>query len=294
MSLFEPLYKLWAKLFGNQNQNESSSTTGNQTSITINTGGTMKKLALCVGINDYQGSQNDLSGCINDFNDWIDILSKKYGFTKMIKLVNSQATKESIKNSLSSIINEAVPGDVVVFTYSGHGSYVTDGSGDESDGKDETLYTYNGNLLDDELRNILNKAKDGVKIIVILDSCHSGTATRFIGLNAPKPRFMPPIDIEIAKLDAKLPTKKTMLSDKDMKEILLTGAKATEYSYDATFNGRPNGALTRIAIDALKKLGNPTYKEWHNEIRKSLPSNEYPQTPQLEGSEDRINGKVFE
>lgn len=76
MSLFELLYKLWAKLFGNQNQNESSSTTENQTSITINTGGTMKKLALCVGINDYQGSQNDLSGCINDFNDWIDILEK--------------------------------------------------------------------------------------------------------------------------------------------------------------------------------------------------------------------------
>ncbi len=30
----------------------------------------MSKKALCIGINDYPGTQNDLSGCVNDANDW--------------------------------------------------------------------------------------------------------------------------------------------------------------------------------------------------------------------------------
>jgi len=30
----------------------------------------MAKLALCIGINDYPGTVNDLSGCVNDAQDW--------------------------------------------------------------------------------------------------------------------------------------------------------------------------------------------------------------------------------
>ncbi len=29
----------------------------------------MSKKALCIGINDYPGTQNDLSGCVNNAND---------------------------------------------------------------------------------------------------------------------------------------------------------------------------------------------------------------------------------
>ena len=30
----------------------------------------MSKKALCIGINDYPGTDSDLSGCVNDANDW--------------------------------------------------------------------------------------------------------------------------------------------------------------------------------------------------------------------------------
>jgi hypothetical protein len=289
--LFKLISDFFKRITGNSNQ--TTSTTTNQTDQTNQTEGvSMKKTALCIGINDYPGTQNDLSGCINDFNDWVDLLTA-YGFTNIIKLINAQATKEAIKANLTKIVNEAVSDDEIACTYSGHGSYVVDMSKDEPESKDETIYTYNGNMLDDEIREILSKAKPGVKITVILDSCHSGTATRLMGPNAPKPRFMPPKDPEMAKLGLTLPTKKATYPESDMKEILLSGAKSTEYSYDASFGGRPNGALTRVAIDALKKLKNPTYNEWYAEIRKNLPSNEYPQTPQLEGSDENKNRKVF-
>ncbi len=33
----------------------------------------MKK-ALCIGINNYPGISNDLKGCVNDANDWAELL----------------------------------------------------------------------------------------------------------------------------------------------------------------------------------------------------------------------------
>ena len=34
----------------------------------------MAKKALCVGINNYPGTQNDLNGCVNDANAWAGLL----------------------------------------------------------------------------------------------------------------------------------------------------------------------------------------------------------------------------
>ena len=39
-----------------------------------------KKTALCIGINNYPGTQNDLNGCVNDANDWTAEL-KARGYT---------------------------------------------------------------------------------------------------------------------------------------------------------------------------------------------------------------------
>lgn len=58
-----------------------------------------------------------------------------------------------------------------------------------------------------------------------------------------------------------------------------------EQSYDAWFNGRPNGAFTYIALQALKRLPDTaTYRDWQRKIRKTLPHISYPQTPQISGS----------
>lgn len=253
---------------------------------------TMSKKALCVGINDYPGSENDLSGCINDCNDWAKIFAGKYGFGSIEKLQNGQATMKGVKDALTKLVTQSVSGDVLAFTYSGHGSYVVDASGDEPDSKDETIYAYDGHITDDELRAILEKLPAGVNMTVILDSCHSGTATRFVRPGAPKPRFMLPPEDGASKY-ANLPSKKAMLAESQMKEILFTGCHSTEYSYDANFKGVPNGAFTKTAIDALNKMGNPTCIELFEEIRKKLPSNSYPQTPQFEGATANKTRKVF-
>ena len=72
----------------------------------------MSKKALCIGINDYPGTQNDLSGCVNDANDWAAALAAR-GFT-VTKLLDAQATKAAMVASMSGLISGAAKGDTVI------------------------------------------------------------------------------------------------------------------------------------------------------------------------------------
>ena len=57
----------------------------------------MKK-AVCVGINDYPGSLNDLRGCVNDARDWSALLAGMEFDVSL--LLDSQATRTNVKAAL--------------------------------------------------------------------------------------------------------------------------------------------------------------------------------------------------
>lgn len=261
------------------------------------------KRALCVGINNYPGTQNDLNGCVNDAREWAYILKSKYGFSEISTLFDSAATASNIKKNLEAILMKSKNGDNVAFTYSGHGTTVLDTDGDEADKYDEALYCYDTIIRDDELRDIISKMPKGVKFTVISDSCHSGTVTRALlaqkaiskkaGRRPPTPRYMPP-QIEIKSMK-KATKKREFLRENDMVEVLLTGCKSTESSYDANINGKNMGAMSANAIDILKSNRNEnlTWNQFFAELRKRLPSERFPQTPQLEASEANKNKPLF-
>lgn len=270
----------------------------------------MSKYALCIGINDYPGMGSDLSGCVNDANDWAAEL-KKRGFT-VSQLLDKQATGSAIRKGISALLAKAVKGDVVVVQYSGHGSYVPDEDGDEPDGRDEAICPYDvgtkGVITDDELFDIYSAKEQGVRLAVISDSCHSGTVARFApivtpptiaGANAPqrKVRFLPPETFLPRSELAKLGVQRSLRSSSPpgrYAALLMAGCQDTEYSYDAYFQGRPNGAFTFVALKALAKLpAKATYRDWYKAIRKALPSQQYPQQPNLYGSASMKLWKVF-
>lgn len=71
--------------------------------------------------------------------------------------------------------------------------------------------------------------------------------------------------------------------------LLLAGCRDAEYSYDATFEGRPNGAFTYVALTALAALPpTATYRDWLRAIRDRLPSEDYPQTPALQAGQAQL------
>lgn len=158
--------------------------------------------ALVVGINDYPGTQNDLTGCLRDVQNMTAFLSSQ-GFPQenIVVLKDAQATAAGIEGAFKShLIAKAQPGDSVVFFYSGHGTQVPDLEPDldEDDDADESLCAYDINprrqetwVTDDAIRGLIAKLKTD-RVFIMFDCCHSGTGTRsFNGMAAvPGAKYM--------------------------------------------------------------------------------------------------------
>ncbi len=267
------------------------------------------KYALCIGINNYPGTQDDLSGCVNDANDWAVAL-KKRGFT-VSKLLDSAAKGKAIKQAITSLLDAAESGDTVVIQFSGHGSFVPDRNGDEPDGTDECLCPYDvsskGVITDDVLSDLFSRRARGVKLIFFSDSCHSGTVAKFARISTPptvkgkRPpqrvvRFLPPANFLSTREANQLGVRSRRPASPPGRHqaLLISGCQDTETSSDAWFNGRPNGAFTYVALRALARLPKTaSYRDWYNAIRKALPSRQYPQSPNLYGTSSMKSWKVL-
>jgi hypothetical protein len=263
----------------------------------------MTTKALCIGINDYPGNGNDLSGCVNDAKDWAEELTRR-GFAVSM-LLDQEATRAAMTKAIGGLIEEAVKGDSLIITYSGHGTWVEDSSGDEPDGRDEALCPYDlatsGALLDDDLHTLLTRRAGGVRIVLISDSCHSGSVTRGreedLDPGLPKIRFMHPASW-MAK-DKLPPAQLANLAprggfSRHGGDLLLAGCQDTEYSWDTSFHGRANGAFTYYALKTLRENKPKTYEAWFNAICSFLPSSRLPQSPQIFGTRTARRFKVFE
>ena len=259
-----------------------------------------RRVSFHIGINNYPGTANDLRGCVNDANNWERILREIYGF-KTFKLTDRQATYSNVVKTMNRVIYRVRQDKNahVVITFSGHGTNVRDVNGDEEDRRDEELCLYDRLLIDDELREILSKIAGVCKLTFISDSCHSGTVTRsFLNSlyeeDAPMARYLPPQDDDEAFDSGHTNvTKKIFQPVEGMNEVLLTGCRSSEYSYDAKIDGQFQGAMSAHAIKILKANPDINYADLHELIRKDLPSRRYPQTPQLEGTVENLNKKVF-
>lgn len=150
--------------------------------------------ALFVGIDDYKLIGPDLRFCQSDAIRMKDAIIKYAGFkAENIKmLLGAQATKKGIRSVVKEwLIANVEPGDKMFFYFSGHGVQIEDPTKQEVDNKDELLCAYDSGrhsytfIRDNELGQWMDQVNT-VEKIVILDSCHSGTATRsLIGFGKP-------------------------------------------------------------------------------------------------------------
>lgn len=146
--------------------------------------------ALVVGIDDYAHLPS-LAGAVNDARDLAHVLRERGA--RVTLLINAEATRASVMDEWTAIVDAVQPGDSIVFTYAGHGAQLPEQlPGDEADGKDEVFLMHGfaihgkdrGKLIrDNDIALMLEKIPPGVPVLVVADSCHSGTMTR-----APDPR----------------------------------------------------------------------------------------------------------
>jgi metacaspase-1 len=93
-------------------------------------------------------------------------------------LLTKQGTRAALLKGLRSAAKALKAGDRFVLSFSGHGGQVPDTNRDEPDRKDETWCLWDGQLIDDELYFELSRFARGVRVVVLSDSCHSGSVTR--------------------------------------------------------------------------------------------------------------------
>jgi len=274
----------------------------------------MKKRALLVGIN-YEGTGYPLKGCINDVNNLKSALVDK-GFTEIETIIEKEATTVAILAGLRRLVDGALPGDVLVFHYSGHGSQTF--STLEPDALDEIIcpvdIDWKKNVItDNELKEIFNPVPNGVNITVLLDCCHSGhgmdhdeTAPLVIPKdleNIPEvkvvkksinERYLPPPARILNKAKKNKMVLREWSTSRDINKtaLLIAGCMPNQTSADATISGVPQGAATASLLLALKNNPDISYLDLINSMNGFMSKNRFTQRPQLDGS-SHLYGKRF-
>ncbi len=240
-----------------------------------------KGISLHIGLNrvdpkHYQGWDGALNACIADARD-MRALAKKRRFTGNTLLFDNQATAAAVTAAIQDAAKRLSKGDIFLLTYSGHGGQVRDTNGDETDNDrmDETWVLFDRQLVDDELYGLWSKFKAGVRILVLSDSCHSGTVTRdipaFRGAGS-KPRAMPrAVGAKTENANRALYRaiqKRTRGAEKTRvaaSVLLIAGCMDNQTSMD----GEKNGAFT----GTLKKVWNGgRFKGNHRKLRDKIVS----------------------
>jgi len=253
-----------------------------------------KGISLHLGLNSvdpghYDGWSGKLAACEADAND-MESIAKSRSFATT-KFLTKQATRKAVLQTLSDAAGKLGKGDIFFLTYSGHGGQVPDTGGDEKDRMDETWCLYDGELIDDELYAAYGKFKEGVRILVLSDSCHSGTVTREahyqakavtpVGGAAPRYRNMPR-DVALRVYGANKPfydaiqasvARKAETTEIGASVILISGCQDNQLSSDGDANGLFTGTLRTVWKDgAFKK----PYSNFRTAIVDLMPPDQTP------------------
>jgi len=164
--------------------------------------------ALLIGVGRYAHFEDKLNGVSLDL-DMMTEMAQLMGFQKRgIKtLEHEQATTANVYQTFDNwLVKGTAPEDRVLIYFSGHGSQVPDENNDETDKFDEVLLLYDtslsvkngrqtltGVLHDDRFHRMLAQI-ESTNILIILDACHSGGATRSLKLT---PRSIPVNDSQV-------------------------------------------------------------------------------------------------
>lgn len=258
--------------------------------------------ALLVGIGNYDNADSAglrvLRGPKNDVAAVRAVLSERYGLAERdtTVLLDQQATRSALLATLQRVlVDEAQPGGVALFYFSGHGSRVYDTSVDEPTGLDSTILPYDAraqdlplDITDDELGAVVTASlAKGVKPVVVLDSCNSGTGIRFLA----QARSAPPVK-RVAPVVRRNGSPKVIRDVASGYGILLAAAQDNEEALEMERNGTIHGEFTRALVEALHGAEpDVTYLDVLTRVRAGMATLGVPHRPQGEGDlEQRFLG----
>jgi hypothetical protein len=281
-----------------------------------------KKLALIVAVGNYMPNSNiPPIASLNDVK-YIKAVLHNNGFQEkdIDTLQDSKATKAAILKALDGLAAKAKKGDIVVVHFSCHGQQIRDQKTvaegkDEEDGYDEALipydvkkpqyypgvYTGENHLRDDDLGlkliNIRNALGKNGSLLVLLDACHSGTATRALEFTQSRGEPIPFNDPENPlEASIQLPAEDHFfdnLSDSASNMIAISGSGPHQQNFQTEIfvDGKREevGALTYAFYKAMNDLpAGSDYELLFQKIKAQIQSQHPEQIPLVEGNTSQI------
>jgi len=228
-------------------------------------GASARTLSLVIGIGEYEDpSISDLRFAVVDAMGVQAALELQCGASDTDQgrpwlLLDSAATRESIRDAFFELAEVAQPSDMVIVYYSGHGATAVDSDGDEQDGDgvDEALVPYDAEvgvastyILDDELGHWVARISAGA-VLLILDTCHSGGQGKSIGGEAVKSIGGPRVS---ARGTAGGNSMRDIFSDTGARRgrVILAACQGKEEAWESASLG--HGVLTHFVLDGIEEL----------------------------------------
>lgn len=157
--------------------------------------------ALVIGIDHYEdsGLLGTLEGAVADARD-MEQAFRTLGFDTIKTFINEEAHRSAVLDAWNDILAKAVSGDTIFLTFSGHGMRTPARIADsEADGMDEFLPLHRFSdqgpglrekFLDDEFAQWIDfAAKKEVRVVMVVDACHSGSTFRSVDRRASPLRY---------------------------------------------------------------------------------------------------------
>jgi hypothetical protein len=246
-----------------------------------------------VNASSYDGWPGTLRACENDARDMAAIASA-LGYQPTI-LLTKAATARRVIAAITKAAAAMQAGDIFWLTYSGHGGQVPDRNGDEAtadageigetaDRYDETWVLYDRMLVDDELWALWALFPAKSRIVLLSDSCHSGTVSRAPLVPSRKPAVASrrmPMDVEERTYAAHKRTYDRIQRSVPPREaaavgatiLLVSGCQDNQESLD----GRVNGLFTEHLLSAWDNGAfTGSLKRMRDVVSKRMPPTQTP------------------
>ena len=265
------------------------------------------KRALIVAIGEQGDPPDDTHGwpTLDGASNSVDLIHGTldvHEFDAIAVLRDADATRDGILEAFRThLLDPALPGDIAVFYYSGHGSQLPDDEqGEENDGEDEVLVPYGAPdpawldsteidqyeeyfVRDDTLGALLDRLASKVgsdgQVVAFLDACHSGTGTRGMARSA-GPVFLPEYAPETGFQEA--PTRTRGASDPHFITIS-AGRHFEQVSERESTRGTVSPLAHALALTLPRIQERSSFRDLYDLISEVARAENYHHAPQLEG-----------
>lgn len=275
-----------------------------------------ERYALLVGIEDYPGNLPDLQGMRLNVEEMHRVLMEVFQFSErnIVVLLDENATREHVIAAFTRHLGQAGRNGVAVFFYAGHGMQLDTNDAleppldEEADGVDEAMQVWNygdtlSYIVDDEL-GVLADRLDVGSLLIILESCNSGTGTRGdanllperVRYSEVRERIKEPQSYLVEGMNEPLPLTLGMneLLSQPRRHVLLAAAAADQLSYATSLwpDGEWRSVFAHYLNEALRETrGMTTFEELVQLVQADVATfaepNARKQDVQLEGMRRR-------